>query len=1106
MLMLHRAQRTDTLAGELATVLSSPLEDPFCREVIAVPAKGVERWLNQQLSVRLGATRDDGIAANIDFPTPARLVDAAVAATQGLDPNDDPWSSPRTVWTLLEVIDSALDEPWCAVLARHLGADEAPDEMRNHRIGRRYATAVQLDRLFRSYAAQRPAMILDWARDADTDGAGEPLPEDLVWQAILWRRLRDRIGFPSPAERLDDTRARLRDEPDLVDLPQRLSVFGATRLTTDQLAVLSTLGLHRDVHLWLPHPSPQLWKRLADRPIPQRRRGDDSVLTVRHPLLASLARDVRELQFRLRGTDFEDVEHPSPPRSKTLLGRMQDDVAADAAIGGSDGTVEPDGTVVVHVCHGPARQVEVLRESLLHLFVGDETLQPRDVIVMCPDIETYAPLIRASFGQGVLGHPAHGLRVRLADRALHQTNDVLSVLDVLLTIADGRITASQVLDLAASGPVRTRFGFDDDDLERIAGWTAEAGARWGLSPGQRTAFGLGDFPQNTFRTALDRVLVGATADESEGAWLKLALPLDDIDSNDIDLAGRFAEYIDRLDVTVRKLRVPQSADAWREQILAGLDLLTDLSAAQSWQRAQANRELAEALGDGGDTELRLSDMRALLGSRLAGRPTRSNFRTGELTVCTMVPMRSVPHRVVILLGLDDEVYPRTGAVDGDDALARDPMLGERDPRSEDRQLLLDAIMSAQEKLLLFFTGADPVNGSQRPPAIPLSEVIDVLERTVGAAGKDRVVRRHPLQPFDPRNFRTPDPFSFDRSALAGARARLRAPQPAPPFLPSPLPTRPPADVDLDELVAFAVHPTQAFLRQRLGIRIPDVDDDIADALSIELSALEEWDIGDRMLNARLAGTSLETFRDTEWRRQSLPPAKLGQDAFRKVGQDVEMLVHMCLPVHEGEPESLDIDVDLGNGRRLSGTVTGAHGNRLARSSYSSLAPKHRMQAWVRLLALAVSRPDTQWVAVVTGRAKGRAAMRSILTPPDDPAGELGRLVDLRDRGLLEPLPIATKSSAEYAARRESGASVEEATDAGAKEWSSAFGDGKDRHLVHVYGEGATFAQFTSAASDSTEATWAEDPTRFGVLARRLWAPLLACEMCEKIAPSRSGRS
>ncbi|MCX5044395.1 exodeoxyribonuclease V subunit gamma [Aldersonia sp. NBC_00410] len=1093
MLKLHRAQRCDTLATALADLLAEPLADPFAREVIAVPAKGVERWLNQQLSARLGATNGDGIAANIDFPAPARLVETAVARSLGLDPDDDPWSPSRTVWALLAAIDDSLTEPWCAVLARHLGTDAAPDGQR--RRGRRYATALQLDRLFRSYAAQRPALMLDWVRGADTDGAGAPLPDDLRWQAMLWRVLRDRIGVPSPAERLGDTRARLTAEPELLDLPTRLSVFGATRLTTDQLEVLGALGVHRDVHLWVPHPSPAMWDRLSRLTIPRRRRDDDSALAVSHPLLASLARDVRELQFRSRAAGFEDVAHPAPPAPQTLLGRIQDAITTDDTVRATTG---PDSTVQVHVCHGPARQVEVLRECLLHLFADDPTLEPRDVIVMCPDIETYAPLIRASFGQGVLVHPAHGLRVRLADRALHQTNDVLAVLDVLFTIADGRITATEVLDLAAATPVRTRFGFSDDDLERLAQWTAESGARWGLAMIQRSAFGLGDFPQNTFRAALDRVLLGATADETAGEWLGLALPLDDVDSNDIDLAGRFAEYIDRLDVTVRKLSATQSAHAWREAIRSGLDLLTDVPGSQSWQRAQTNREIAEALEQGGDTELRLADMRALLVGRLSGRPTRSNFRTGELTVCTMVPMRSVPHRVVILLGLDDEVYPRTGAVDGDDVLARDPMLGERDPRSEDRQLLLDAIMSAGERLLLFFTGADPVTGSPRPPAIPLSEVIDVLERTVGATQLGEIVHRHPLQPFDPRNFRAPEPFSFDRSALAGAQASMRTPIPLPEFLPAPLPARTPADVNLDDLVNFVVHPTQGFLRQRLGIRIPDVDDDIPDALAIDLGGLDKWDIGDRMLTARLTGVEPGAFRDTEWRRGTLPPRRLGRDAYDDIERTVDMLAELCLPVHAGVPESLDVDVDLGGGRRLSGTVTGVHGTVLARSSYSRLAAKHRLQAWVRLLALAVARPDSQWTAVVTGRGMGRRAKRSTLAIPPDPATELLRLIELRDRGLCAPLPIATGASSVYADRRAGGADVELAEEAAAQEWYDTFGDAKDRHLIHVYGPAPRFVDFAAASPESDEAAWWPERSRFGVLARRLWEPLLACETLAQV--------
>ena len=181
-----------------------------------------------------------------------------------------------------------------------------------------------------------------------------------------------------------------------------------------------------------------------------------------------------------------------------------------------------------------------------------------------------------------------------------------------------------------------------------------------------------------------------------------------------------------------------------------------------------------------EIQLTLSDVRALLRGRLGGRPTRANFRTGTLTVCTMVPMRSVPHRVVCLLGLDDGIFPRNPRPDGDDVLARNPATGERDARGEDRQLMLDAILAATEDLVITYTGADERTGALRPPAVPLGELLDALDE-IGAAAtgepiSSRILIRHPLQPFDPRNVTpgalgTTGPFTFDPVALHGARPR-----------------------------------------------------------------------------------------------------------------------------------------------------------------------------------------------------------------------------------------------------------------------------------------------------------------------------------------------
>ncbi|WP_280357849.1 exodeoxyribonuclease V subunit gamma [Nocardia otitidiscaviarum] len=1166
---IHRAERADTLVDALAQLLARPLDDPFAAEVVAVPAKGIERWVIQRLATVLGsATGGDGIAANIEFPDPASLVGAVLAEATGLTPDTDPWAPERLVWTLLPVLDAVLAEPWCGVLSRHLGRGDAA----GHKVGRRYATAARIADLFDGYGTQRPGMITAWADGLDTDGTGRELPEDLRWQPRLWRTLREAVGVPSPAERLSAACAHLRAEPGVVSLPRRISLFGVTRLTTDQLEVLSALSAGREVHLWLVHPSPTLWTELAsngadaqadsadrsgsnaagdtsasvravsDREPVDRADGSspssempDSLVRVRHPLLAALGRDVRELQQRLHAYDHTDTYHPpaaispgttaaepgraGPPGARagevasdtsdlgrTLLSALQAAIREDRWPVAVEPELAGDGTVGVHACHGPARQVEVLRDCLLHIFAADHTLQPRDVVVMCPDVESYAPLVRAAFGQWSLdsaeaGHPGHALRVRLADRAQRAVNPLLGVIGTLLELADGRVTVTEVLDLAAAEPVRLRCGFDDDDLERLREWAAETGARWGIGQRQRQAFGLGDFAQNTLNAAVDRILLGVAAGESGADWLDLALPLDDVDSGDIDLAGRFAEFVDRLAVCLRDLRGPTLAEPagtarpageWAAVLGRALDLLTDVTRAQAWTGVQARRELAAALEHAGDVPLRLPDIAALLATRLAGRASRANFRTGELTVCTMVPMRSVPHRVVVLLGLDDEVFPRAGGIDGDDVLARHRCPGDRDPRSEDRQLLLDAIMAAGERLVLLHTGSDPVTGAHRPPAIPLAEVLDTVRAHVGREAMARIVRRHPLQPFDAANFRADDPFSFDPVALAGAVAARQPQRSRPVFLAAPLPAASPGDVELTDLVAFAEHPVRAFLWQRLGIRVPEEEEEIDDRLPIALDGLTKWSMGERMLAARLNGVEADMLRAAEWRRGTLPPARMGAAVLDDIEGTVDQLVRVARPMHEIPGRTIDVAVDLGDGRRLTGTVADVHDDALLRATYSRLAPKHRLAAWVRLLALAASGSHQSWRALTLGRGQFRNPVwQSTLTAPDAATARaiLRQLVHLRDAGLTEPLPIAPSATAVYADRRCKGATVDDATLSAEQDFDSAYGERTDRYLRQVWGPALRFPDLTRAPAEHG----GDEPTRFGELARMLWNPLLANE-------------
>jgi exodeoxyribonuclease V gamma subunit len=1113
-LHVHRAERADRLVDGLAALLAGPAADPFTPEVVAVPARGVERWVTQRLSHVLGAgpRGADGVCADVLFPHPSRLVAEVVARAAGLEPDDDTWDPDRVVWPLLDTVDACAPEPWCRALAGHVGVD--PDDPRPHRRGRRLSAARHLATLYDSYAAHRPGMLTDWLAGHDTDGAGADLPDDLRWQAELWRRLRDTVGLPSRAERLGPACERLRTQPGLVDLPDRLSVLFPTRLTTAQLRVLDALATQREVHLWLPHPSPVLWSRISrygTGPGPHRRRTDPTTGLPRNQLLAGLGRDSRELQLQLTEVVGTDEHLPLAPTPDTLLGRVQRALRDDLPYEDAPPPWSIDPSLQVHACHGPERQVEVLREVLVGLLGNDPTLEPRDVLVMCPDIEEYAPLISATFGLADdrgpgATHPGHRLRVRLADRALRQTNSLLATVAALLELADARVTASQVLDLAASQPVRRRFRLTDDDLERLHEWARDAGVRWGLDAGHRAPYGLATVPQNTWSTSLDRILLGAAmADEAaDPRWVGLALPLDDVDSSDIGLAGRLAELVDRLAATLTELSGERPLTAWLETLTAGLDRLTEVTEADAWQHAQARRELAavaaEAGARAGSVRLSLADLRVLLADRLRGRPTRANFRTGELTVCSMVPMRSVPHRVVCLLGLDDGHFPRTVSVDGDDVLARDPCVGERDRRSEDRQLFLDAVLAARDHLVVLYTGADPRTNARQPPAVPVGELLDaadvVARPTDGGRARDHVVVHHPLQPFDARNFEVgrlgaPGPFSFDRQALAGARRAAEPREETTRFLDLPLdPPDEPVDLALDDLVAFLEHPAKAFLRQRLGITLPRDEEELDDDLAVELTALDRWSVGDRLLRARLAGADLQTCRDAEWRRQTLPPRELGRRVVTEVVGQVEPLVAAAAAVRTGAGGAVDVTAQAG-GRRVVGTVGVVHASTLVRVDFSRLAAKHRLRAWAQLLALTASSPETSWTAVTVGRGYRDAVARSSLGPVDaaEATRHLADLVALRASGLCAPLPVAVKTSAAYAEARVGGMSPANALAKARRAWQPDRFDGEQADPAHrlVWGDEAALDLLLADPGAGDE------PHRFGELARRLWDPLLAAE-------------
>jgi exodeoxyribonuclease V gamma subunit len=752
-LSVHRSATTEPLVDRLAErLLADPPDDLFTPVEVAVQSRGMERWLSHQLAERLGPD-GAGISANIAFPFPGKVVTVAAAAALGERLESDPWSPERLVFPLLEVLPRLLDDEAFARVAHYLGTPgDAPRLVVDRRA---WTLARELADLLDRYALHRPDMVRAWSAGEDAGPEGGTIEPSQRWQPELWRALAERVDEDDPTSRLDRAIELLAGGGDLTAselLPERVTVFGISALPPRHLRLLEALATRVPVDLHVLTPSPRRWEQPVEG-------------AGRHPLLDSCARLVDDLGQVLADIDHDDRPCPPPaPRREVpwLLDVLQADLHDDVDRGAPVVDAEPhpiasdDVSVQVHACHGPSRQVEVLREVLLGLLADDASLEPRDVLVMTPDVEGYAPLIGTVFTEVDDGAPT--LPVRIADRSLRGTNPVAEVLLDVCALAEGRVTASAVLDLLGAGPVAGRFSFTTEELARVTGWVADSGVRWGIDEEDRAASGQPRDRAHTWRFGLDRLLAGVAVADEDDRRVGDVTPFDDVEGQDVELVGRVADAVTTLFGVLDRLAAPRPLEGWTAALRDALDVLVELDDEDRWRVHEMRRTLEELeampAATGAAPELELGALRCLLEQAVDVGRGAAGYETGAVTVCAMVPMRSIPHRVVCLLGADDGAFPRVGRRQGFDLIGRRREVGDRDRRDEDRFLFLEALLAARDHLVVTYTGRDPRTNETRAPAVPVAELLDVLARSatvpdagpddVAAAVRSRVVVEHPL--------------------------------------------------------------------------------------------------------------------------------------------------------------------------------------------------------------------------------------------------------------------------------------------------------------------------------------------------------------------------
>ncbi|MBK6485392.1 MAG: exodeoxyribonuclease V subunit gamma [Gemmatimonadetes bacterium] len=967
------------LAHLTGTLRRDPLP-PRELETIVVQSQGMRRWITLQL------TDSFGCAGSLLLPFPASFVrelGGRIAGDRTAREEYDLFSREALAWRL-DALLRALppgDETF-EPLRRYLaGADER----------RRFGLAAQVASRFDDYQMFRADVLRNWEQGGDAPGGRHPR-----WQAALWRQLLAGASDDAPhmATRLERAITTLQQaEP--AGLPARVTVFGVSTLPPLFVELLVALGRHVPV---------TVYSASLDPASP-------------HPIATSFGSQSREFLKALIELGATHTRLPAERQGTGgVLRALQEELAEGSQGDAPLALAEDDESLRVHDAHGELRQLEILRDQLLAALADDPTLRPHDLLLLVPDAAAWAPLVDAVFG--VTGDETPRLPYRIADRPLRRTQPAADGLARLLALEGGRLERSEVLGFLSLPLVRQGAGLSAGEVELLETLIERANVRWGYDVQSRAALGLPAYEDASWRAGLDRLLLGVAVGRSDDLVLGL-LPEAGDTAGEAETMARFASWVDALASTLTGWREPRTLPEWSASLSQAVQrfLVADSGDEQQlvYTVDAAIRRL-ESLSEvtGYDEQVPFAVVRDWLEQQLGDDGFGSGFLVGGMTVAALKPMRSLPFRVIAVAGLDDGVFPRRERRAAFDLLEHERRPGDRDLRSDDRQLFLDLLLAAGARLILSYSGRAVSDNSPRAPSVVIDELLDHLDRRSAGSARASLVVRHPLQPFSPSYFaagRDPRLFTFSHAQALAASATAQRAETEPPFVApdgvlgladaSPL-----FELTLRDLADCWMNPSQFFCRRVLRFSL---DGDGGGGSDDEIFAPNYMQQGG--IRARMLATALAGERDVERERRrlladgSLPPHALGAAWHGALDESVALVL---AEVPDGTAAVAVPFVLAGEGWRLKGRLDGVRGDERYVVRAGGIRAEHWIRAWVEHVAMCAAHEcgveGVPTTTVIIGR-EGKKASRNVIPRVGDPMRLLDELVRAARSGYEAPLPF-----------------------------------------------------------------------------------------------------
>jgi exodeoxyribonuclease V gamma subunit len=915
MFYLHASNKTENLLLHLAKLIEAdPLDSIFAQEYILIQSQGMERMISQYLAEYFTSW------CNYRFLLPVVFLQD-IAKKLGMEITPDAYERSYLGWRIEDKLRS-IEADVYAPLRQYLSGEQVERK--------RFQLAHQLANIFDQYQLMRPRMLKSW------ENKRLCLKEKAEsWQMHLWNRLvaEESVGRHR-GELLHEVTTTLHQGESLGLLPQRVAVFGVHILPPFFLDYLSGLAKHCDVHLFLLSPCRHYWGDMDRRQAISARPGE---MTLQHPLLISLGKQGRDFQNLLLekvAIEHEFVSYEEPGEGEgggiTLLHRLQSDLL-EGRLSDPANASAPDGSIRIVSCHSRLRELQVLKDHIIHLLDNDERLQLRDIVVMAPDIQEYAPFIAAVF---------EDIQHSIADRSLRRRNAYIAAFLEFLELLNGRFGWSEVLDLFEKEQIFPHFGLNQSDFERLRHWVVSAGIRWGLSAQTRAAEGIG-FSENSWREGLDRLLMGYAVDSD--AEIAGILPYTEIEGSEAKPLGGLCRFISVVERAEHDFKRGRGLRQWSELLL---DYAENLFGGQDERDFLELQDVLRELGDCGAFHrgiVRLEVIGAWFEHSSGESRSAGGFLKGHLTFCSMLPMRSIPFTAVCLIGMNYGVFPGSDPHSTFDLMKREPLPGDRSLRADDRYQFLEVLSAARESLYIGYIGQSPRNNDPLPPAVVVTELLEVLENHYQAKG---LVEQHPLHGFSSRYFAEGSRFfSYSEADYLAACKRGERREESTPWWRGSISVEQ-GDIDPDDMLRFYSNPQLYFVQRRLGVYLGEdgplpEESEVFESLGLQSYGVNQLILKEMAQNTDAGQLKRRLCLDGLW-----PLGTPGEIAFAERKKEVRIFATRL--ENEAMGQALpDLECNLTVGPyRLAGRLSNRFEGGILLARYADLRAKDILRGWL----------------------------------------------------------------------------------------------------------------------------------------------------------------